>query len=740
MPSSINPYTFFDEFVLRIAAFPFDRYVGLATKQHIQKRDLLSIWDHATYKEALFLASPNFYSISQNYIDDETLQDCNSVGFTLIKYIARMCSRATPFGLFAGITTGTIADNTSIALDRSTAYKRSSRLDMSFIFALSQEFSKKDGLQRQLRFFPNSSVYKIADHYRYIEYVVKDTERLYSLEGIESTVHLDKILFQAREGKTIAKLSQSLVDENISFEEACQYIQTLIEHQVLVSELELQLTGEDNLSTLINHLSKFENTSSFLKPLQAIKQRLAQLDQKIGNLECDYTSLYELLDKTGVIYKKQHSIQSDLFVECTSLTLAKKHAHAVQNALTVLNKLSPFIEHKNLAAFKKAFWERYEGREVPLTTVLDIESGIGYGQGQSQMGITPFLEDIKLPIHLQRKKEEISIHPITNFLEQKLLKAIHTQKYTLELVDEELEDFSCSWEDLPDSFSAMIEIIGEENKEQLILKSVGGTSAANLHARFCHGSKNTEKHVQRITDAEEQLQSDKILAEIIHLPEARTGNVLKHPVLRKYEIPYLGKSAVAVENQISVDDLVISIRNNKIVLHSKRLNKEVIPKLTNAHNYSRKALPIYHFLCDLQKQQLRTAIGFKWPKRVENHPFLPRVVYKNCILSKAQWQLNKEDISAFLALYEETEQLMERIDQWRKRYQVPNWVEWVEFDNTLPIHLENSTLVRLWLSSIKNKDKCRLQEFLLPQSSLVKRDGAFFGHEIVLSFYKNIDK
>ena len=88
-------------------------------------------------------------------------------------------------------------------------------------------------------------------------------------------------------------------------------------------------------------------------------------------------------------------------------------------------------------------------------------------------------------------------------------------------------------------------------------------------------------------------------------------------------------------------------------------------------------------------------------------------------------------------VYEDTKQLMERIAQWRKRYHVPHWVELVEYDTTLPIHLENSTLVRLWLSSVKNKETCRLREFLLPQSHLVKRERTFFGHEIVLSFIKN---
>ena len=283
----------------------------------------------------------------------------------------------------------------------------------------------------------------------------------------------------------------------------------------------------------------------------------------------------------------------------------------------------------------------------------------------------------------------------------------------------------------------MIEIIGEETEEQLIIKSVGGSSAANLHARFSHGSTCVEQYVKQITATEEALHQDKILVEIIHLPEARTANILKRPKLRKYELPYLAKSTLDTKHQIDIEDLTLSLRQNRLILRSKRLNKEVIPKLTNAYNYSRNALPIYHFLCDLQRQDRRIALGFSWPKKVEDFPFLPRVVYRNCILSKAQWLLKETEIKAFIIVYNDPEKLMTEISQWRKRYRVPQWVEWIEHDNTLPINLENHTLVHLWLSSIKNKAYCKLKEYLLPESNLVKRDQSFFSHEIVLSFKRS---
>src|SRR4029078_12745413 len=104
---------------------------------------------------------------------------------------------------------------------------------------------------------------------------------------------------------------------------------------------------------------------------------------------------------------------------------------------------------------------------------------------------------------------------------------------------------------------------------------------------------------------EEAHDADKIYAEVIHLPEARTGNVLMRPQLRKHEIVYMGNGSVPFAQQIMLADLLVSVRNNSVVLRSKKFNKEIIPRLSTAHNFGSGSLPVYKFLCDLQFQQLR---------------------------------------------------------------------------------------------------------------------------------------
>src|SRR6185436_6296753 len=88
-----------------------------------------------------------------------------------------------------------------------------------------------------------------------------------------------------------------------------------------------------------------------------------------------------------------------------------------------------------------------------------------------------------------------------------------------------------------------------------------------------------------------------------YLPYDRIGNFAQRPLLRGYEIPILGRSGAPIERQIPLGDLTVSVEGDRVILRSRRLGCEVLPRLSNAHNFSEAGhLPVYRFLCQLQDQ------------------------------------------------------------------------------------------------------------------------------------------
>jgi hypothetical protein len=210
---------------------------------------------------------------------------------------------------------------------------------------------------------------------------------------------------------------------------------------------------------------------------------------------------------------------------------------------------------------------------------------------------------------------------------------------------------------------------------------------------------------------------------------------LRRPVLRAFEIAYLANSGVNQDCTIDLNDLMISIRNNKIILRSKKHNKEVIPCLSNAHNYASKSLPVYHFLCDLQSQDIKPIYSFSWGILETHYDFFPRVEYNGVLLSKSKWMVSKTEIMPFYKM--DGNQLFEAFSIWRKQRSIPRLVNWAHFDNTLLLDFEKEIGIQLFLKSVVNHAKITLEEFLFTEESVVTNaTGENFANQIILSFYK----
>jgi lantibiotic biosynthesis protein len=250
--------------------------------------------------------------------------------------------------------------------------------------------------------------------------------------------------------------------------------------------------------------------------------------------------------------------------------------------------------------------------------------------------------------------------------------------------------------------------------------SCGGPSAANLLGRFCHGDAVLCQKVIACLQEEEHNNPDCIYAEIIHLPEARTGNILARPQLRDYEIVYLGNGSVTRDHQIPITDLMVSVKNNTVVLRSQRFNKRVIPRLSTAHNFNMNSLLPYKFLCDLQFQQLHNATGWHW-NLPDEAPFLPAVRYGKIVLSKRTWVLHKKNNIKDLKL--------------------PRYVSIAEGDNELFIDMESESCRQLLTTTLLKKEKIVIQEVLsTPDNCWITSSNGRFTHELIIPLKSTLPK
>lgn len=732
-----NPYQHLPSFVLRTPILSFDYYSKLTANDIISGRMLKQAYADPLIKEACFLASPTLYFEMEKWIiEDLDSKKEKKIHFSLLKYLTRMTTRCTPFGLFAGCSLGKFNDCTIIENTLPHYNTRHTRLDMNYLVALCQDLSKRKGIREQLLYYPNSSVYKSGQRLRYIEYYYVESRRQHHIVEVDNSEYLKKILSNAASGAYPKDLITLLVEDDISSKDAENFIGELINIQLLVSELEPSVSGPEFMSQICDILKGLTGTTKEIEFLHNIERRLNHLDNHIGNNVEEYVDLGEHLKEYDTSFDIKYLFQTDMELQPKKNKLSLEVVEAIKKGMVLLNKLTPTPSESNLSKFKEAFFERYEEKEMPLSKVLDVETGIGYLQDKGSGDFNPLVDDIILPIRQDPySRTTFNQNNIHDILEQKLIECDKTLSHKIILSDKDFTEYPLKWDDLPDTLSTIIQIILEDDIEKIKFSGIGGSSAANLLGRFCHGDASLNQYTQNITSLESEMNPDKILAEIVHLPEARVGNILMRPSFRAYEIPYLAKSSLALDHQIPLDDLFISIRNDTIVLRSKKMEKEVVPRLSNAHNFSTNSLPIYQFLCDMQTQNLRTGVYFSFGFLEKNRTFMPRVEYENLILHEAQWRIKKKDIDVLQNNSGNIKKLKKELIKFRNRLKLPQYALLSDGDNELLVNFENGTSVQMLLDTVKNRSEFLLTEFLYANDGIVKSENGYYTHQILVSFF-----
>ena len=697
------------------------------------------------FREAIFLASPSTYYEMLKWLEGKLENDKNVSRLvnTILKYYLRMCSRCTPFGLFASISIGQISEvkNSKILLSEHETSKRHTRLDMYYLCSVVHELEKKNEIREKLKYFPNDSIYNFGNQLRYTEYKYKDGVRNCNNVAVEKSIYLQLIIDKANNGCCYSDLVEVLTNEGIDTENASDFIGELIDNKFIVSEIEPSVTGNDVLGHIINVLALI-NQPELCDRLTRIKLDLERIDNQemFGSVE-KYGEILNKVKKNGVAFEEKYLFQVDTVRPVNKQVIGPDVINSVIEGITYFLKIIIDTNKSSLTKFKDAFIKRYDKKEMQLLQVLDPECGIGYLQGMGSGSVNPLVDNLTLPSN--NEEFEISWNKYESFIFTKLIEATKNKVYEVELTDKDILNKQPSYDLLAETFSAIIQVYQSnvDNKLPLInLKMVGNPSAVNLLGRFCYLNNDLYNNVLNIVSKEEDLSPDVLFAEIIHLPETRTGNILLRPILRKYEIPYLAGSRMSVDYQIKLNDLYISVKENKVILKSKRLNKQIIPRLSSAHIFTSNSLPVYQFLGELQLQDNFGGTGFSWGIMSKYYDFLPRVKYKNIIFSPALWKVKVSDMEPLMKIFEDTS-LVEKLSEWRSEKGIPSKCFYRQYDNKLLINFEDVLILRMFFELIKKENIIELEEFLFDiDNSYVGNSKGSYTNEIILSFHKSQNK
>lgn len=716
-----SAYKVLDKFILRTPCLPYSTILSIY-KSKTPYKDLENILQKDNVNKTIYLASPEFHQrLTEILSRNGELKNNPKIYHTCLKYLSRMSTRSTPFGTFADVSIGTFGNETKIIKSNKSFTK--TRLDYSLLHKIADKAIQNIKLDSEILFYPNNTLYKLGHDYRYVEIQWVNNKKDHVLQRIPINDPIQRVVKESKKGVGLKQLINMLVDLGYSESESKDYIDDLVKSQILISNLNPSLIGEHYQEILEKSLSKVNELYSkkFTKALSYLEK--IDDENNILTLSEEINKSFKSLDLSDFVKETFHVNSFNNQKKCT---LNKKVKISLSRALNVLSVFTTY-ENENLKRFSQDFTQRFGARTIELTKALDYDTGIGYPKRLNRAS-HPYINDLSLDNSINT-----GYKPILTSQEINLISKINSAKSNvIELSDADLNSMKSNNLPLNNTFSGIAEIHKENGLEKISIQDIGGSTANQLIARF-NDNEEIFALSKYISKLDINLNPSIELADINYLPENKTGNVLfrKHIYDKKINI------TSGINNSsdcIPLTDIHIKVINSQPLLINKKSGKQIIPILSNAHNYNLVKNPTYRLLCDLQYTSNLPSIGFKWGNIELLFNRFPRVEYKNVIIAKAQWMYKPKEVGLDRYHSLSDNEIVTLITEWRLSEQIPRFVQLQTFDNFLLIDFESKTGIKLFLKEAVKEKRFKLIETPWIENSIVfnENDNEFNGEFLFL--------
>ncbi len=701
-------------------------------KQSLQA--LIKLCDNPDMVQAIAFASENLASRIHE-LNLELTADNLKLAASIYKYLTRMSTRATPFGAFSGVMLTAHGQHTEVNL--STPPELYIRIDNDCVAAIAKR-AEQSAIQRHnqnLKVRKNTSLYRMGEELRFVSQQTQLKTNSYQLDTATITTAIEAVLAQTATWITVGKLTETLKQQyqEVDHHELLGFVFDLLQNQLLESDLGIVVSSKNSFATLYQRCLSAQVGTEITQPMKAILDILASQNKLDANHNHQALStVKQLLADLLPDFTLNRWLHVDSFRTVDQRTLGEDRLTPL---LKSVQAIAPFLWRRNTAIseFTDKFVEQYGDAAVPLLEALDVDSGILFGPQRN--GRSPLLKGI-VP---ETGQQDFTAwwEPLDTYIMQQVMAAVAAGQTSVQLNSQDIQKYALFRPEPPQGFDDTAAILGtflqdRDGRPLYQIKNIAGPSALSLLGRFCSGHEPLAEACQTLAAQEQHKQTDAILAEIIHVPQAITANISGRPSLRPFEIVYgPGDSALPIEQQINCGDLFLQVQGGRLVLFSQRLNKAIKPRLASAHNTGGLNLPVYQFLHAFQGADGWLA-GTELSRVFATLPYLPEIRIDDLIIAVRRWVLNRVEIKQ-LHQHQTIDAKLQAFKTLKEDKHICRYVALTEGDNTLEFDLHVPLSVLTLINSIKQQKQATLtasnRQRLDPSFS---HGGAVYRQEFVL--------
>ncbi|UJW30413.1 lantibiotic dehydratase [Saccharothrix sp. AJ9571] len=604
----------------------------------------------------------------------------------LTAYRLRMATRATPFGLMAGVAVAEFAADPADAKVRfGTDHRRAVRPDLGWLLGLVVEWEKRLEVLRRLRVTVNT-LCAVRGGRVVLPYVP-------ILAGVVGGENVDEVSVRhtpvVRTALRLAGVPTPFAEVEAALREAFpgnpgalgKLLLRLVECDILLTGLRPPLDAPDPLDHILG--SDLDPTVlPELAELRAIRAELdAYADTPLGD---GHATLRAAGARMRALRKADHVVQVDLALDA-EVRLPQAVAEEAERAADLLWRLSPgTTEQSALSGYHADFVERYGlARAVPVKQLLDPELGLGAPAGY------------RLP-RTGRHSPPIA-PPDTGRRDRVLATLAHCAGRTgageVVLTDAPDDPVTSLLAPRDDSAPVSAELFAhlvatdlpalQAGRFHLVVSAVSGVAGAAM-GRFTHLLPEAASATLRESIGSAEVRGADVLgAQISFQPVVgRSANVAQVPRLVDHQLPVGTFADRGEAGVLDVERLAVRADRTRLFLVDTGTGRRVAPSILHMLNPGTQAPNLARFLHEIQASGRRPWGGWDWGA-AEALPYLPRVRYGRSVLSRARWRPD----DGVRDQREPFHRWADAVRRWRDRLAVPDAVRVAVVDHCLDLDL-----------------------------------------------------
>jgi lantibiotic biosynthesis protein len=667
-------------------------FPGTGIDHHAARAWLVRLWARPEVRAALRCASPALADQVDRLLPAST-PDARSVRRTVLavaSYLLRWQGRATPFGLFAGVTSARI-DDTATAIF-GAASRAVLRADGLWVGALVDELERHPGLLPRLRVVVNSAGFTRGGRF-VVPARVPDSAQGVGQPAdvsIRLSVPVAAVLAAATEPICGADLAEHVHGQfpAAGRQKIAAMLAALVTHGVLLTCLRPPAAVTDPVVYLVGELRAAGGSE-----LPGIAEVVAALDEIIALSRCHNTSvglaegesmraeiagrLRDLHPSTAPVFAVDVALDADISIPRLVLREAER-------AATVMLRLTaqPFGP-----TYWKDFQYRFRSTYGPgaLVRVRDLiaDSGLGFPASY---------------LDAPRGRPAYTVSPRDQTIMALIQQAAIDGRTEIELTEPLIQDLTVGdpGEVVPPSRVEIGFELDAATAEDIrggrfrLWVTAAPRPESSMIGRFVHLL--SEHDQQQIAWTYGTPAGGAVPAQLSFAPRRRDNeNITRAPRL----LPQLIAIAEfpASSGMISVDDLAVTADATQLYLVQLSTGARILPRVVNALEATLRTPPLARFLSEIASARHAIFGAFDYGA-ARDLPHLPRIRYGRTILAPARWMLTAADLLPRTSSMTDWQAALAR---WRTRWRVPSAIMLCQGELRLPLDLDHAfhqTLLR----------------------------------------------